>query len=507
MSNMIELTDVSFQYDHSEQGALHNVNFIAGKGECVLLCGASGCGKTTITRLINGLIPHFYEGELSGDVTVDGLKIKEEELYTIAAKVGSVFQNPRSQFFCLDTTGEIAFGCENMGLPEDVIRQRIDRVTEELKLQRLLRRNIFKLSGGEKQRVACASVSAMEPDIFVLDEPTSNLDLDAIEELKKALLLWKQKGKTMIIAEHRLYWLKEICDRVVYMEEGRIALDLPMREFVKYSAEKIALLGLRSQDVSYEKPLEDLLDAAFDKYCQEVPWANDYQLSPKSVLRDMLESASDFKGYIQKLGIARSEGILLRYLAEAYRSLDRTVPIEKRDERLRDIISWLGFVVRSVDSSLVDEWENAGNPAALDAAPPQGIDEVVADRRGCTLLVRNALFRRVTLAARGRVRDLGELDEDWGMSEVRWQKALDAYHEQHEEILTNGDARSSAMFTIDESDEKTDHVWHVHQIFADEDGDHDFGIMGDVDLDATQDGGEVIFTHYRVGFIEDLLED
>lgn len=107
-----------------------------------------------------------------------------------------------------------------------------------------------------------------------------------------------------------------------------------------------------------------MLDAAFDKYCQEVPWANDYQLSPKSVLRDMLESASDFKGYIQKLGIARSEGILLRYLAEAYRSLDRTVPIEKRDERLRDIISWLGFVVRSVDSSLVDEWENAGNPAA-----------------------------------------------------------------------------------------------------------------------------------------------
>lgn len=154
---------------------------------------------------------------------MDGLKVKEEELYTIAAKVGSVFQNPRSQFFCLDTTGEIAFGCENMGLPEEVIRERMDRVTEELHLQQLLGRNIFKLSGGEKQRVACASVSAMEPDVFVLDEPTSNLDLDAIEELKKTLLLWKQKGKTMIIAEHRLYWLKEICDRVVYMEEGRIA--------------------------------------------------------------------------------------------------------------------------------------------------------------------------------------------------------------------------------------------------------------------------------------------
>lgn len=131
----------------------------------------------------------------------------------------------------------------------------------------------------------------------------------------------------------------------------------------------------------------------------------------------------------------------------------------------------------------------------------------MADRRGCTLLVRNALFRRVTLAAREHVRDLGELDDDWGMSEIRWQKAASMpTMSSTRRILTDGDARSAAMFSIDESDEKTAHVWHVHQIFADEDGDHDFGIMGDVDLDATQDGGEVIFKNYRVGFIEDLLE-
>ena len=262
----------------------------------------------------------------------------------------------------------------------------------------------------------------------------------------------------------------------------------------------------RLQDVTYPKPLEDLLDTAFATYCAEVPWANDYELSPKSVLRDMLEGANDFKGYIQKLNIARSEGILLRYLAEAFRSLERTVPVTKRNEQLEDIISWLGFMVRSVDSSLVDEWEAAGDPAALDMAPPSAADQVVADRRGVTLLVRNALIRRVTLAARERYDQLGELDADFGMTATRWERALDTYHEQHEEILTDADARSSAMLSIDEADEQAAHVWHVHQIFADEDGDHDFGIMADLDLDATQEEGEAVFKNYRVGFIEDLLD-
>ena len=230
------------------------------------------------------------------------------------------------------------------------------------------------------------------PEDFALDQPLSPFLLAALELLDPESETYTMDLISMVEAT-----LED--PKQVLRAQERAARDRAMAEMKADGVEYEERLE-RIQDVTYEKPLEDLLDAAFDKYCQEVPWANDYQLSPKSVLRDMLESASDFKGYIQKLGIARSEGILLRYLAEAYRSLDRTVPIEKRDERLRDIISWLGFVVRSVDSSLVDEWENAGNPAALDAAPPQGIDEVVADRRGCTLLVRNALFRRVTLAAR-----------------------------------------------------------------------------------------------------------
>ena len=194
------------------------------------------------------------------------------------------------------------------------------------------------------------------PEDFALDQPLSPFLLAALELLDPESETYTMDLISMVEAT-----LED--PKQVLRAQERAARDRAMAEMKADGIEYEERLE-RIQDVTYEKPLEDLLDAAFDKYCQEVPWANDYQLSPKSVLRDMLESASDFKGYIQKLGIARSEGILLRYLAEAYRSLDRTVPIEKRDERLRDIISWLGFVVRSVDSSLVDEWENAGNPAA-----------------------------------------------------------------------------------------------------------------------------------------------
>ena len=340
------------------------------------------------------------------------------------------------------------------------------------------------------------------PEDFALDQPLSPFLLAALELLDPESETYTFDLISMVEAT-----LED--PKQVLRAQERQARDAAMAAMKADGVEYEERLE-RLQDITYPKPLEDLLDAAFAQYCTKVPWAADYELSPKSVLRDMLESAADFKGYIQKLGIARSEGILLRYLAEAFRSLDRTVPLEKRNDQLNDIISWLGFVVRSVDSSLVDEWAAAGEDSAFDAAPPSGADVVVADRRGMTLLVRNALFRRVSLAARERADELGELDEAWGMGELRWRRALEAFFEAHEELLVDGDARSTAFFTIDESDElkpaaEGGHVWHVHQIFHDSDGDHDFGIMADVDLDATQEESEAVFKNYRVGFIEELL--
>ena len=259
----------------------------------------------------------------------------------------------------------------------------------------------------------------------------------------------------------------------------------------------------RVRDVTYPKPLEEQIDTAYQAYCEKVPWARDFEPAPKSVLRDMLETGCDFKSYIQSYKIERCEGILLRYLAEAFRALDRTVPADKKTPQLDDVVAWLGLIVRSVDSSLVDEWAAAGQP--IDAAPPKPADEVVADRRGLTVLVRNALLHRVRLAARDRADELGALDEDWGFGTLRWKRVLDAFYEAHDELLTDADARSAAYLSIDEADEKTDHVWHVHQVFADADGDHDFGIMADVDLNATQDGDGVVFKNYKAGVIEELV--
>ncbi|WP_297958278.1 ABC transporter ATP-binding protein [uncultured Ruminococcus sp.] len=244
--NAAVLRDVTFRYANGEQGALNFLGLEIKRGECLLICGSSGCGKTTVTRLLNGLIPHYYEGELSGDVTVCGRDIRRTAIEELAGTVGSVFQNPRSQFFCVDTTAEIAFGCENMGLPEAEIRQRMDAAVSDMRIEKLLGRSIFKLSGGEKQKIACAGVSAMLPELIVLDEPTSNLDLDAIDELREVIAAWKSQGRTIVVAEHRLGWLDGLCDRVILMENGSISAEFSGADFFALSTRKLNSMGLRA---------------------------------------------------------------------------------------------------------------------------------------------------------------------------------------------------------------------------------------------------------------------
>ena len=334
------------------------------------------------------------------------------------------------------------------------------------------------------------------PDDFALDQPLSPFLLAALELLDPESENYALDVISMVEAT-----LED--PRQVLRAQERAAKDKAMADMKADGLDYDERMD-RLAEITYPKPLEDLLDAAFTKYRHDVPWANDYWLSPKSVVRDMVETASDFTGYIARYNIARSEGTLLRYLSDAYRSLARTVPVEKRDERLKDIIAWLRVLVRSIDSSLVDEWENAGNTsdeasqAAASLAAPGSGNDVVEDRRGLTVLVRNAMFRRVQLMDLDRPEELGALDKDWGYGVHEWEDALDDYYDEHEYVNVDAEARSPKLFMLDDTHERDEHTWKVRQIIDDSDGDHDWAITGVVDLDATQNGGEVVFFDYSV---------
>ena len=242
---MIQFQNVSATIQGSR--ILDNINLTVHDGEFVLLCGESGCGKTTLTRLVNGLIPHFVKDvKVDGTVTVEDMKISESPMYKIAESVGSVFQNPKTQFFNTESSAEIAFGLENIGTDWDSMHKRVAETIADLEIENLADRSVFSLSGGEKQLLAFASVYAMNPQIYVLDEPSANLDHEAMGKLRRILETVKKGGHTVLIAEHRLSYLSGLADRIVYLKAGRIEREFTAAEFAVLSEQERTAMGLRS---------------------------------------------------------------------------------------------------------------------------------------------------------------------------------------------------------------------------------------------------------------------
>ncbi|PLS32052.1 ABC transporter [Bifidobacterium margollesii] len=241
----IRFDHAGFSYAAEPHAGVRDLTFDVPQGTVLLLCGESGCGKTTVTRLINGLAPHYFDGTMTGTVQVNGVDTRATDLAGLARHVGSVFQNPKSQFFTLDVTGELAFACENLGIDPDEIRRRVAETASDLRIGDLLGRDITALSGGQRQKVACAAVCTAGPNIMVLDEPSSNLDASAIADLRAIVARWKARGHTVVIAEHRLYWLDGLIDTAMVFRNGRIARTMTGDELHDLADDECRRLGLR----------------------------------------------------------------------------------------------------------------------------------------------------------------------------------------------------------------------------------------------------------------------
>jgi energy-coupling factor transport system ATP-binding protein len=242
---MIELVGLSVTYDGADTPAVAGLDLKVNRGEVVVLTGPSGSGKSTVVRVLNGLVPGLFPATVTGTAAIDGTDLDGLPLHDIAETVGTVFQNPRTQFFALDVTDELAFTAENLGLGSARILSRMEDAVDRFGLRPLLDRGVFHLSGGEKQLLACASVTVAGPQVVLLDEPSANLDPAAVDRLAAVIKLWRDDGVTVVIAEHRLHYLTDLMDRVVVLDGGQTVVDLSRRDFLALSVGQLFELGIR----------------------------------------------------------------------------------------------------------------------------------------------------------------------------------------------------------------------------------------------------------------------
>lgn len=327
---------------------------------------------------------------------------------------------------------------------------------------------------------------------FALNQPLSPFALAAFELLDRESATYALDMVSVV--EATLDDPKQILRAQENSARGEAVQEMKARG-MEYE-ERMALL----EEISWPKPLAELLGAAFESYRSGHPWVADHELSPKAVVRDLYERAMTFTEYVSYYKIARSEGLVLRYLTDAYRALRQTIPETARSEDIDDLVAWLGELVRQTDSSLLDEWENLSNPSALDAAGSdarpvdQGPPPVTRNERAFRVLVRNEMFRRVELFANRIPTDLEALETD-GPGADWWAAAMEGYFAEYPTVGADADARGPALFRVTDAGR----TWQVRQVLADPDGDHDWGISAEVDLDASDEAGTAVVHVTAVG--------
>jgi hypothetical protein len=358
--------------------------------------------------------------------------------------------------------------------------------------RRLIRRAIAiyraLLAGGVVERLdtpdAAGRTVRLTVDLqydFALNQPLSPLALAAIELLDRESVSYPLDVVSVI--ESTLDDPRQIIGAQQFKARGE-AVAAMKAEGIEYD-ERMELL----EEVTHPRPLAELLEAAYELYRRGHPWVADHTLAPKAVVRDMYERAMTFTEYVSFYGLARSEGLVLRYLADAFKALRQTVPDQMRTEELTDLIEWLGELVRQVDSSLLDEWERLRSGTDLESTVEASVPtSLTRNERAFRVLVRNAMFRRVGLAALRRYDELGELDGESGWPAAAWEAALAPYWDEHDEIGTGPAARGPALFVVETGRD----VWRVRQIIDDPAGHHDWAITGEIDLAASDAASEPV---------------
>lgn len=360
---MVEIDKVTFSYAAADEesgrdreGGISDICLSISAGECVLLCGESGCGKTTITKLINGLIPGFDNGELSGCITVDGLKTSESALYEIAKHTTSVFQNPKSQFFNTDAESEIVFGLENQAVSEHEINLRLENAVRELDISPLLSKSLFQMSGGEKQIIAFAGAYCSDAKVVVLDEPSANLDNAAIKKISAIIEKMKAAGKTIIIAEHRISYLKDVLDTVCVVKGGRISKKYTAQDFFAMDEACRIDMGLRQftdKSIDDIKNLVPLMKPESGHSITVTDLSLAYKRCTIATSLNFEIRSGDIVGIVGSNGVGKTT--LLRCLCGIHKQKTGAVYFDGRAQSVKNRRSLCGLVMQDVNYQLFAE--------------------------------------------------------------------------------------------------------------------------------------------------------